>query len=206
MPLTMYDSVTLTEIPRDAEAVAGYVNGRWPTYPKLVTLFPHAQHLSIAVNARYDADCLDVEKYDATPAQAPAWVRRQQARGIKQPVVYCSVSDALTVLSVLAAAGIKRSQIRLWTAHYTKTPHRCTAGCGFGLTTTADATQYTDTAQGRNLDASLVADTFFAAPEPTAVRRRALRTWILALRAHGVSWTSLKKTANWNLWRRLGGK
>lgn len=206
MTLTMYDSITLTEIPKDAEAVAGYVNGRWPTYPKLAALFPHAHRLSIAVTAEADADCLDIEKYDATPAQAPGWVRRQQKRGVKRPVVYCAVSDAKTVLGVLAAAGISRSQVRLWTAHYTKTPHRCTSVCGFGFTGTADATQYTDVAEGRSLDASLVASTFFPSTVTVAVRRRALRAWILARHAHGATWAALKKTVNWKVWRRLGGK
>lgn len=203
---TMYDSVTLTEIPSDAAAVAGYVNGRWPTFPQLASRFPKARRISIAVTAEADADVLDVERGDATPAQAPKWVRRQAARGVKLPVVYCSVSDARTVLGVLAASGIKRSQIRLWTAHYTGKPHRCSAACGFGLSTTADATQYTDRALGRNLDASLVTDAFLAPGVSAAARRRALHAWVLAQRAHGATWAFLKRQPNWRIWRKLGGK
>lgn len=156
----MYDSITLDAIPAKPQAVAGYVNGRWPTFPELEKRWPQAARLSIAVTARANADCLDVENGDATPGQAPAWVKRQQARGIKRPVVYCSVSQAAAVLAALAKSGITRSQIRLWTAHYTGKAHRCDSACG--LNGQADATQYTDKALGRNLDASLCAAGFLA--------------------------------------------
>jgi hypothetical protein len=70
------------------------------------------------------------------------------------------LSNASSLLNTLAGAGIKRSDIRLWTAHYTFKPHRCTAACGFGFTGTADATQWTDKSLGRNLDESLCDDEF----------------------------------------------
>lgn len=206
MRLTMYDAVNLAEIPKDAAAVAGYVNGRWPTYPKLKMLFPRAHRLSIAVTAEADADCLDIERFDATPGQAPGWVRRQQGLHVWRPAVYCSLSDAENVLAILKAAGIRPSAIRLITAHYTGVPHICTYKCGLGFTGVADATQYTDRALGRNLDASLVLDSFFNPAVAPAVRRRLLRAWILAQRAHGVPWRVLKRSAKWRLWRRLGGK
>lgn len=160
-PITMFDSVDVSQIPATAKAVAGYVSGRWPTYPALVKDFPHAHRLSIAVNAREDADCLDVESGDAVNSQAAAWVKRQIARGVKRPVVYTSVSNAPALLAALKQAGIKRPQIRLWTAHYTFKEHRCTSKCWPGFTGTADATQYHDHALGKNLDASLCSPTFF---------------------------------------------
>ena len=159
--VTMFDSVNLSQIPANAKAVAGYVGGRWPTFDALVAQWPYAKHLSIAVNATEDAECLDVERGDANALQAPAWVKRQWHRGVARPVVYCSVSDAKGVLDTLARAGITRSMLRLWTAHYTFRPHRCTSACGFGFTGQADATQYTDRALGRNLDASLCSPDFF---------------------------------------------
>lgn len=159
--ITMYDSVNVTQIPLDAEAVAGYVNGIWPTFSKLKAGFPRAHKLSVAVAAQYDADCLDVERGDALVADAPEWVQRQIARKVHRPVVYTSVSQARTLLDMLRARGIARDQIRLWTAHYTHKPHRCTAVCGFGFTGEADATQYSDHAFDRNLDASLCSPTFF---------------------------------------------
>jgi len=157
---TMYDSIIVADLPSDAAAVAGYMNGHWPTFAVLEETHPHAKRLSIAVSASVDAMCLDVEQGDATPAEAPSWVRRQHARGIKRPVVYCSLSNAVLVLKTLKAAGIKRSQVRLWTAHYTGRAHRCSPRCRFGLWTRADATQYTDKAHGKSLDASLCAPRF----------------------------------------------
>ena len=206
MSFTMYDDVNLSLIPKSAHAVAGYVGGRWPTYGELAKLFPHALRLSIAVNAEENAEVLDIERGDALPSQAPAWVRRQIARGVKRPVVYCAVSDAANVLKVLDSSGIKRSEIRLWTAHYTKRPHRCSSACGFGLRTVADATQYTDVALGRSLDASLCATSFIPSKVPVAVRRARIRAWIVKERAKGLTWAALKKTSQWRLWRRLGGR
>ena len=162
--ITMYDSIDIRQIPLDAKAVAGYVNGHWPTYNSLAK-WAFADRLSIAVTASADADCLDVEQGDATVDQAAAWVKRQQARGVYRPVVYTSVSQAALLLRTLARAGISRNQIRLWTAHYTFKPHRCSSSCGFGFWGTADATQYTDHALGRNLDASLCSPSFFATPD-----------------------------------------
>ncbi|HEX4717863.1 MAG TPA: hypothetical protein VH300_04985 [Thermoleophilaceae bacterium] len=165
MSLTMYDSVTVGEIPGDATFVAGYVNGNFVTFPTLEQRFPSASRMSIAVSSSADADCLDVELGDAPNSVAPAWVKRQMQRGVKQPVIYTQLSNAQSLLNVLAGAGVKRSDIRLWTAHYTDTPHRCSPACGFSFTTTADATQWTKHSLGRNLDESLCDDSFFSVHE-----------------------------------------
>lgn len=161
----MYDSIEVDTVPANPQAVAGYVGGNWPTFNPLKLKFPNAKHLSIAVNAQEDAECLDIENGDAVPAQAPAWVKRQMSRGIKNPVVYASVSEMPAVLAALNLAGIKRSQVRLWTAHYT-TQHICNPFCGFGFRETADGTQYTSRALNRNLDESELQDSFFGPPPP----------------------------------------
>ncbi len=89
MTFTMFDAVTIENIPSDASIVAGYVNGRWPTYNEIVARFPMAHHVSIAVNASEAADVLDVERGDAPPADAPNWVR--ELRNLKRkPIVYAS--------------------------------------------------------------------------------------------------------------------
>jgi hypothetical protein len=160
-PFVMYDSVTVPDIPATAVAVAGYVGGNWPTFAQLVHDFPNAKKLSIAISASEDADMLDVENGDAVPQQAPAWVKRQHALGKRRPAVYCSLSLAWRLWLRLKLAGIRRSKVRIVTAHYTGKPHRCSPLCHFGFWTRADATQYTDRAFGRNLDASLCAPNFF---------------------------------------------
>jgi hypothetical protein len=159
--VVMYDSVDVQQIPRSALAVAGYVGGHWPTFPQLVQLFPQAHRTSIAISASEDADMLDIENGDAVPAQAPAWVKRQHSLGKPRPAVYCSLSVAWQVWLRLKLAGIRRGAVRIVTAHYNGKPHRCSPLCHFGFWTRADATQYTDRALGRNLDASLCAPNFF---------------------------------------------
>lgn len=157
----MFDDVNLALIPKNAEAVAGYVNGRYNTWEAVLKDFPHAKHLSIAVTASADADCLDVEQGDAVAPQVPEWVVRQKKRGVQKPVVYTSVSNVNFVLRELEKAGIKRSAIKLWTAHYTDKAHLCSSKCGFGFTGKADATQWTNKALNKSLDESLLSADFF---------------------------------------------
>jgi hypothetical protein len=158
----MYDSVDLDQIPADAPAVAGYVAGRFHTFPELVQRFPHAERLSIAVASTQDADCLDIEPGDSRPELAPAWVKRQHARGVKRPVVYASQSDMTAVVAALTKAGITRDTYRIWSAHFLLRPHICSpAACG-ARGFTADATQWTNRALGRNLDQSLLVPGFWS--------------------------------------------
>lgn len=147
----MYDSVTLSDVPSNTQAVAGYVGGAWTTYPTLAIKFPKAKRVSIAVNATERADCLDIEPGDAVPAQAVGWYRMMFKTEI--PCFYGSESWALTIELDLLHAGIKRSQYLFWDAHYTYVAH---IDPGF------DGTQWTDHALGRNLDASLVTLKFLA--------------------------------------------
>lgn len=160
-PITMYDSVTPGAIPATAEAFAGYVGGNWPNFGPLSQQHPAAHKLSIAIASSEDADCLDVEPGDATNAEAAAWVRRQQARGVKRPCLYTSVSNWPALLKALKAAGISRKQIRIWSAHYTYKQHRCNWTCGFGFVERADATQWTNKSGGKNLDESICSPNFF---------------------------------------------
>jgi len=158
----MFDSVTISEIPKSAGAVAGYTGGSWPTYWDLVKEFPHAFVLDIAVASSYDARCLDIESGDATVAEAIPWLRRQHARGVKRPRLYIAVSGASQLLALLDDAGYRQGRdYLLWTAHWTFEPHLCGPhSCGALQSTTADATQWTDQALGRNLDQSLVSPEF----------------------------------------------
>lgn len=160
-PEVMFDATNIAAIPVDAHAVAGYVAGHWPTFPHLAERFPHARRVSIAVASTQDADCLDVEPLDSTPALAPGWVLRQHSRGVKRPIVYCSLATVSELTAQLSAAGIKRPAYRLWTAHYTGHAHVCGPACGFGMATVADATQWTSSSQGRDLDESRCAPSFW---------------------------------------------
>ena len=149
---TMYDSIEVKQIPADAEAVAGYINGKWPTYRDLLLRFPKAHHLSITITASEDAECLDIETGDATVSDVPVWFKRQTARRVRKPVLYTSFDNVPALNKTMGDAGIHRSDYRIWSAHYVGSQH-LDEGC--------DATQYTDKALGRNLDASLCSGSFF---------------------------------------------
>jgi hypothetical protein len=165
--IAMYDTIEPGLIPKTAKAVAGYVGGSWPTYHLLAGMFPAAHHLSIAVQADEDAEALDIERLDATPAEVPGWARRQHARGIKRPVLYASASLMPTVIAACRAARITRGSVRLWSAHYTKQAHICgPAACAYPDVPACDGTQFTDTALGRNLDESLLRGDFFGHAAP----------------------------------------
>jgi len=161
--VTMYDAVTLSNIPKDAVAVAGYVDG-YETYPKLAGLFPKAQCLSISLSGTVEAECLDVENGAATVDSIPSWIKNQTSH---RPVIYASVSTMANILAKLAANSISRQSVRLWSAHYQQGQHICgPSSCG-QIRVDMDGTQWTDTALGRNLDQSLLLDNFFTVPAPT---------------------------------------
>jgi hypothetical protein len=170
--MTMYDSTTIEQIPDDASVVAGYVNGSPATFRPLCQKFPNARHVSIAVTAEADADFLDVEKGNARMDQVTGWYRRQKERGVARPGIYASVDPIRDeLLPILKAAGITRSSVRLWAAHFTNREHVCGPrpnGCG-EILIQVDGTQFTETAHGRNLDQSLLTDNFFDQPKPTLV-------------------------------------
>lgn len=160
-PFSMWDSIDLSQMPSaivKPDAAAGYTGGSWPTYAEITRRWPDARHLSIAVRSADGAVCLDVEPGDATNADVPEWLR-SKAQG-KRPKIYTFLSNGQPLVDYLAGHGIKRSSYDLWIAHWTGKPHICGPGCGLGLRTVAEATQFTDHSGGRNLDESLCAATF----------------------------------------------
>lgn len=153
-----WDTITLSTIPANPFATAGYTSGFWPTYLPLRRAYPKAHTISIAINASNHADCLDVEPGDASPSQAAGWVKADIKAGFKKPCVYSSYWEFVNqVRPDLAAAGISRSSIFEWDADYTYTAH---IDAGF------DATQWTDRALGRNLDESTVTLAFLSIAQP----------------------------------------
>ncbi len=163
MPITMFDDVTLSLLPSNAAAYAGYVDGEFSNFSKLQAKFPKAHLLSIAVSASSDADCLDIETGDATPGDAFDWVIRQFERGIKRPVLYASASTMGTIISLMNSGDVPRSTLRLWSAHYTRSPHFCGPHTCGAVSIDVDGTQWTDLALGVSLDQSILSDDFFGA-------------------------------------------
>lgn len=176
--ITCFDSILNDQFMAGAAAYAAYVDGsigNQPNYGYIVEAFPGAHHLSIALFATNNADCLDVESGAAEPSDIPGWHARQVARGIARPVVYANAftMDA-EVLPVLSAAGIPLSSVRLWCAHYGEGEHICGPhSCG-QLSVNADGCQWTQSAQGLVLDQSLLLANFFGTtPAPAPVPAQA---------------------------------
>ena len=175
MTRVMWDSVTVGEIPRDANAVAGYAGGLFPTFPVLVKEWPHADHLEVAINLEEDGDILDCEAGDVDPTDfegIEGWVRRMKERGRWRPGPYASQSNMGAIVRYLVTHGHKRGSFRVWSAHYIGphicSPETCRLPDGQPCDFSADGTQYGDHALGRNLDVSLLHDDFFphAKPKP----------------------------------------
>jgi hypothetical protein len=95
----MYDSTAAADIPADAPIVAGYdptgnaaLDAGIAWSDSDFARFPSARHVHIARFAFQDGDVLDVEIGDATPAEAPGWIRKRQAAGLEVPTIYCNRS------------------------------------------------------------------------------------------------------------------
>ncbi len=168
--ITCFDTIENDQFPPGAAAYAGYVDGgigNQPNYSYVVSAFPRARHLSVALFAADDADALDVESGASGPPDIPAWHARQVARGISRPVIYASVSTMESaVLPIVAGLPGGRDSARLWTAHYGLGEHICGPATCNALSTDADGTQWTSNALGRVLDQSLLRAGFFGAPVP----------------------------------------
>lgn len=142
----MYDSIVAAAIPPDAEMVAGYVDGplsQWK--PSDWDRFsPSATKIHISTwGPRNNGDCLDIERGDSSPEDAPEWVDNAIARGVQRPILYCSLSDW-----PLTSQLVGRRPVQWWIAHYTQKPH---------IPVGADACQYADSpgVTGGNFDLSL---------------------------------------------------
>lgn len=147
---TMYDSTAAADIPTTAAMVAGYLPpSRFAWSAADWARFPGAVKVRIAVRADVDdGHVLDVETGDATPAQAPGWVKMRRAAGA-DPSVYCSASLWPTVQAAFTAAKVP--QPHYWIAAY--------PGGGQVIPAGAVAHQWAnETITGQHFDLSVVAD------------------------------------------------
>jgi hypothetical protein len=98
------DSTNPYDIPlAGLDAVAGYADGRfawssagWSRFPSGVV------PLSIVVSATSMGDILDVEAFDATPADCPGWADRFARANRRRPTIYC---NRAAIADVRAAMG-----------------------------------------------------------------------------------------------------
>lgn len=111
----LYDAVDPNHIPKDAQMVGGYLGGHWPTFPRLLTMFPNAVHVPIAINAG-KVGVYDCESGDLTPQQLLACVVRDRKQGL-DPSAYASTYVwTAQIKPVFAAARVLLPW--WWEAHY----------------------------------------------------------------------------------------
>jgi hypothetical protein len=160
--IRMADSASVGGLPGGWAAYAGYVNGAYQSYWDIAREYAGKAHLlSIAVNVDAIAACLDVEKEDAVPSQAPGWVRAVAAHGQWRPCIYANLSTMPQVIEAMNAAGIPRADYRLWVADQNGVAH---------IPEGYDGCQYDGSARVSSLtyDSSILLPNFFevVAPKP----------------------------------------
>ena len=120
---TMYDAVTAANIPANAGMVAGYID-RIVLAPWTAAdwgRFPNAVKVTIVKKASTnDGHVLDVEPGDATPGEAPGWVRMRRAAGA-DPTVYCNLSTWGSVRQAFRDQGVPEPHY--WIARYDGDPN-----------------------------------------------------------------------------------
>jgi hypothetical protein len=125
-PRIMRDSTHLADIPAAGlDIVAVYANGRYATTEARVRArFPHIPIAWIDIDGtRPDADILDVETGDATPAGAVLWVKAKRLRQLTAthplypPILYCNRATLTPLFNAMAGAHLHVVQdFRLWIA------------------------------------------------------------------------------------------
>ncbi len=163
MTRTMFDSVNPAAIPHGAQMVAGYLNGNYAWSAAAWKQFAHITTIRIDVigNAPLDAGVLDVENGDATPHQAPAWVKKRSAAGFRA-TIYCNKSTWPAV-----QAACKGLTVSYWIADWTHVPHELPG---------AVAVQWTN---GAAFDTSAVYDNTWHPAHGAAVP-----AWVVGARTH----------------------
>ena len=145
--LTMADSTNaqaLDTVP-DVDAIAGYINGRWPTASQITR--KDIPLVTISITAEAYADVYDVESGDLTPEDVPRALQTNP-----NGIIYCALYTWDSVKGVLS--GIDGPRPSWWAA----IP-------GYNaLYPGSIATQYM---QRNGCDISIVARPFWTPPQPS---------------------------------------
>ncbi|MGO9502558.1 MAG: hypothetical protein ACLPUO_13495 [Streptosporangiaceae bacterium] len=119
--IKMVDAATPQDIPDGMfTAAAPYINGKFAWPQDQIDRFPKIIRISVLPDPGQAAFArvLDVERFDAAPSDAPAFIRERHKLGFDNPTIYCSKD---TVPAVRAAChGLK---YRFWIASWTGHPH-----------------------------------------------------------------------------------
>lgn len=94
MTATMVDAVNFANIPEGAfKYAAGYLNGDFITPESQLDRFEGTMLIAVRAGdptqARFSR-CLDVERFDANPSDAPAFIMERQRLGFSDATIYCN--------------------------------------------------------------------------------------------------------------------
>lgn len=107
MTRKMADSTNVNDLPQGFDLYAGYDDGAWPDAMAIATRFKGKPVIRVTVKSSdNEGDCLDVEKGDATPGDAPGWVVRRRQAGHGGPLVYFSEAILNDVIAAFTAAKV----------------------------------------------------------------------------------------------------
>lgn len=123
---TMWDSVTGSACPLNAQIVAGYIDGSYGPGDKFGTgwsaaawaEYPNAQHVTITTRGTPGARVADCEDGAMTVPQTVTWARNEIAAG-RRPTIYADAWDWANVIDqALATVGLRRvANLDGWVAH-----------------------------------------------------------------------------------------
>lgn len=140
-----YDAVTPGNLPGGGDVYFAYGNGIYANVNQVKAIAGDKPVYVIDVLNVGLFDILDIEKGDASPEGAGPWVgRRMGLTTLAKPCPYGSVSDWPAIAASVTGSGWHRSDIFVFTAHYTGEQHLCDESCGMPAGWTADLTQYAD--------------------------------------------------------------
>jgi hypothetical protein len=122
----MYDSVDAAALPASAQMVAGYANGRYPSYEAIKQRFPRIPVIGIGVFGsalHHPAHVLDIENGDATPEEFGPWARAMRLMDVRRPTAYIGKARLIELLH-----HRRRGQILdVWVADWTGDHHELAA-------------------------------------------------------------------------------
>jgi Putative peptidoglycan binding domain len=169
--ISMPDSVRVADLPAGYPAYLGYADGGDATAGELAGRFPDANRIILTVTGNtIDCDGIDCEPGNVNAAATRVWVQRKLAADPhSRPVIYASVVGKPDygmpwVMAALWHNGIKRSQVRLLSAHYGAGEHICGPDTCKLSAAPMDGTQWTDSypgVAGSVVDMSLLNAGFF---------------------------------------------
>lgn len=187
--LTMFDAVTVDNIPTSARYVALYVDGSFNNYDAGRAHCPHADVLTLTVVPANEAEGCDCEVGDLTVAQAEAWVVERLAAGVYRPVVYAN-SDRWENQGLLAGLAKYGSRIRRWVAAF--------PGTGANVPAGYDAHQYAT----NGIDTSVCLSNFFDPPAPAPSAPKGIARLLLECDLADLAWTLTPQKADGEIvWR-----